>query len=106
MANNDASVPAIQASFALPADCTIRGIAEIVSNCRQILSAGKGLSLDCEAVESVDLTFVQFVVSAARSAAARSLALTFQSVPEPVLAAFARAGVAMPAALACASSRS
>jgi len=106
MANNDASVPAIPASFALPADCTIRGIAEIVSNCRQILSAGTGLSLDCEAVESVDLTFVQFVVSTDRSAAARGLPLAFESVPEPVLAAFARAGVAAPAALTRASSRS
>lgn len=106
MANTDASPPAIPASFALPADCTIRSIADIATNCRQILSAGKGLSLDCEAVESVDLTFVQFVVSAGRSAAARGLPLAFQSVPEPVLAAFARAGVAMPAALTSASSRS
>lgn len=106
MANNDASVTAVPASFALPADCTIRGIAEIVASCREILSAGQGLSLDCEAVESVDLTFVQFVVSADRSAAARGLPLVFQSVPEPVLAAFARTGVAMPAALANASSRS
>lgn len=106
MANNDAPVSGIPASFALPADCTIRSIAEIVSNCRQILSAGEGLSLDCEAVESVDITFVQFVVSADRSAAAHGLPLAFQSVPEPVLTAFMRAGVAMPAALTSASSRS
>lgn len=106
MANDDASIPAIPASFALPADCTIRGIAEIVTNCRQILAAGSGLTLDCAAVETADLTFVQFVVSADRSAEARGLPFAFQSVQEPVISAFARAGVAMPAVLAHASSRS
>ncbi len=106
MANNDAPASGMPASFALPADCTIRGIADVVANCRLMFSAGKGVSLDCGAVESVDLTFVQFIVSADRTAAARGLPLSFESVPEPVLAAFARAGVAMPAALTSASSRS
>ena len=100
MANDVTLSVATSASIALPADCTIRGIAEIVASSRNTLASGQGLSFDCSAVEAADITFVQFAVSAGRSAAASGLPVTFESVPEPVLAAFARAGVTVPDALA------
>ncbi|MCU4178660.1 STAS domain-containing protein [Bosea sp. BH3] len=99
MANDVTHSVATSASIALPTDCTIRGIAEIVTSSRNTLASGQGLTFDCSAVETADITFVQFAVSASRSAAASGLPIAFESVPEPVLAAFARAGVTVPDAL-------
>lgn len=81
----------------MPPDCTVRNISDIARNAREQFSTGKDMTLDCVNIETADFTFVQLAVSAQRSLEARSRTLTLANAPSPVLAAFARAGVPLPA---------
>lgn len=81
----------------MPPDCSVRNIAEIAERARAQLAAEQDVALDCADVETADITFVQLVVSAWRSFAARGLSLTLADAPPTVLAAFARAAVPLSA---------
>ena len=58
-----------------------------------VVNSGSGVEIDCAAIEQADITFVQTIVSAQRSFAARSLSFTLLAVTEGVRSAFERAGV-------------
>lgn len=76
-------------------DCTIRGIEQARTT---LLQGGAGaLLVSCETVEQADVTFVQLMVSAQATCAARGHVLQLQSIPECVRTAFKRAAVDLPA---------
>ena len=84
------------ARLPMPADCSIRSVAGIAERAREQLADGNPTVLDCAQVVTADLAFVQFVVSARRSFAARRLPLTVEGATPAVLAAFARAAIPPP----------
>jgi len=64
----------------------------------QKIDDGKDLLLDLSAVEEADLTLIQLILSARRSAADRNLSLLLtESAPEPVLRMLERGGFIGPA---------
>ena len=96
MPKRDETSQALQELLSLPPDCSIRNIGDIARSTRELLDAGMGVRINCASVEHVDITFVQLIVSAERSFAARGLPLTIEAAPAAVLSAFARAGVPRP----------
>lgn len=83
------------ASFAAGVDCTLRHAKATAASLGGLLEAGSGVEIDCSGVEQADITFVQTLIAAHRSCAARDLpfALTLSDV---VASAFQRAGVTPP----------
>ncbi len=62
------------------------------------LTEGLGLRVDCSAATEADITFVQLLVAASRSAAERNLPFALSTpLPEAVADVLARSGVAMSA---------
>lgn len=62
------------------------------------LSAGADVALDLGDIEDADLSFIQLIISARRSAQARGLSLTLSSpAPEPILQTLERGGFIGPA---------
>ena len=86
-------------------DCTLRNARALTVSLVDLVNAGSGVEIDCADVAQVDITFVQTMVSAERSFAARDLPFAMLSVPECVHSAFARAGIALPGAGSLESSR-
>ncbi|WP_156410590.1 STAS domain-containing protein [Bosea sp. Root381] len=77
-------------------DCTLRNARALTDSLVGLVNAGSGVEVDCSDVAQVDITFVQTIVSAERSFAARDLSFAMLAAPECVHSAFARAGIAMP----------
>ncbi len=63
-----------------------------------MVNSGSGVAIDCAGIEQADITFVQTIVSAERSFAARGLPFTMLAATESVRSAFERAGVTLPGA--------
>jgi len=84
------------ARFDAGSDCTIRNSRALIDSLTDLVNSGSGAEIDCAAVQQADITFVQTIVSAERSFAARDLSFAMLAVPEGVRSAFARAGVALP----------
>jgi anti-anti-sigma regulatory factor len=63
-----------------------------------VVNSGSGVAIDCAGIEQADITFVQTIVSAERSFAARGLPFTMLAATESVRSAFERAGVTLPGA--------
>lgn len=80
------------ATLTLPPECTLRTAQALQADLLAALDGAPGLLLDCAAVEKVDVTFVQLVVTAAKSAGARGATLDLTNPPDAVAAAFRRAG--------------
>ena len=76
-------------------DCTIRGIAQAHTALLQA-HARDMLIVACDAVEQADVTFVQLMVSAHATRAARGQTLRLQAAAECVRSAFKRAAVDLP----------
>lgn len=55
--------------------------------------------MDCAGVEQADITFVQTLVAASRSCAARDLPFSMAGMSDAALSAFQRAGVTPPGAM-------
>lgn len=81
-------------TLTMPADCTLRTAQALQGDLLAAVEGGSRLVLDCAAIERVDVTFVQLVVAAARTAGRRGLALDLTNLPDTVAAAFRRAGIA------------
>ena len=64
------------------------------------LSATAILEIDCTAAESLDLSFVQLVTSAARTAEGDGKQIRITNLSEAGHAAFARAGLIVPGPIA------
>jgi len=63
-----------------------------------MLSAGADVALDLGDIEDADLSFIQLIISAQRSAQAHGLSLTLSSpAPEPILQTLERGGFIGPA---------
>ena len=82
--------------FRAEADCTLRHAKATAGALTQMLDAGAGLDVDCSAVEQADITFVQTLIAAHRSCAARDLPFALTSMSDVVASAFQRAGVTPP----------
>lgn len=73
---------------------TLRAAHDIADRLRAALAAGGGVELDCEGLEEVDLTFVQLVVAARKSAEAEGKRLVLGAPARgPLLAALEAAGI-------------
>ncbi|MCJ2127071.1 STAS domain-containing protein [Methylobacterium sp. J-077] len=81
-------------TLTMPPDCTLRTAQALRADLLAALDGASGLALDCAAIETVDVTFVQLVVAAAKSAASRGTNLDLINRPDAVTAAFRRAGIA------------
>lgn len=79
-------------TLTMPAVCTLRTAQALRGDLLAALERASGLVLDCTAIETVDVTFVQLVVTAARSTASRGITLDLTNLTDPVAAAFRRAG--------------
>lgn len=105
MAKRDEAPHVLGELLTLPPSCSIRNAGDIARSLRNCLDAGVGARIDCASVEQVDITFIQLIVSAERSFAARGLPLAIEAVPAAVLSAFARAAVPRPDAAQFETSR-
>ncbi len=82
---------------ALSGDVTVRECESIRNQLSVALESGVSLVLDCAAITRVDLTFIQLLLAARKSAAAAGVALTLRHPTAGVLAeALARAGIPAP----------
>lgn len=84
------------AMMKLPADCTVRTVSDLAREACDRLAAGGGLRVDGSAVAQADITFVQLLVSTARSFEEASLPFTIVSLSPAALTAFDRSGIAAP----------
>jgi anti-anti-sigma regulatory factor len=82
--------------FVLPPDCTLRHAKATAASLAGLLEAGSVIEIDCAGVEQADITFVQTLLAASRSCAARNLPFTLTSISDVVASAFHRAGVTPP----------
>lgn len=81
--------------LSMPPDCSIRGVGAVAERMRDLLAAGQPAEIDCANIEAADITFVQLVVSARCSFAARGLRLTIEGASAAVVSAFARTSVSL-----------
>lgn len=88
----------VVAKIELGSDCTLRNSRSVAASLACVVNSGSGVEIDCAAIEQADITFVQTIVSAQRSFAARSLSFTLLAVTESARSAFERAGVSLPGA--------
>ncbi|MGU3383701.1 STAS domain-containing protein [Methylobacterium sp. D53M] len=79
-------------------DCTIRTVRALQDTLAAALAGGARLTLDCAAVERADVTFVQIVLAADRTARGRAAGIALVNVPPAVEAAFRRAAIEHPSA--------
>jgi len=76
----------------------LRAIADPHAALVQAFAAGADVILDLSEVEEADLSFVQLIISAQRTATERGLSLTLSApAPEPVLQILERGGFIGPA---------
>lgn len=73
--------------------CSIAGIEACRRDLVRAFGAGGSITADLSGVDKVDVSFVQLMVSAARTAAGRDGSFAIVSVPEAVAASFRAAGV-------------
>ncbi|WP_376989003.1 STAS domain-containing protein [Bosea sp. R86505] len=88
-----------RASYTAGADCTLRHAKATAASLVGLLGAGAGIEIDCAGVEQADITFVQTIVSAQRSYAARGLPFALTGMTDSARSAFLRAGVTPPGAV-------
>lgn len=75
-------------------DCSLRAIADHHATLQDAFRGGEGgIAVDMAAVEDVDVSFIQLMLSAAKTAAASDRAFSLLNMPAPVAACFANAGV-------------
>lgn len=80
-------------SLRLSGDCGLRAIGALRDELAVALAASSAVEIDCAQAERIDLSFVQLVVSAARTARGADKRLAVTNLSEAAQAAFARAGL-------------
>ena len=90
---------------ALGSDITIRNSRPTAASLVGLVNSGSGVEIDCGAVEQADITFVQMMVSAEKTFAAHDLSFAMLAETDSVRSAFERAGVSLPGARFCETSR-
>jgi ABC-type transporter Mla MlaB component len=89
--------PPSPSSLRLPADCSIASIREIHGLIRQSLASQGRLDIDCSAVDKADVTSVQLLISATRTASEQGASLNLTALSQCLESTFQRAG--LPAAV-------
>ncbi|ABD90200.1 STAS domain-containing protein [Rhodopseudomonas palustris] len=82
-----------QPSLRLPADCSIAGIRAVYDLIRSLLSQQRDLQVDCSAVDKADVTSVQLLLSATRTADEQGGRLDLTDLSQNLRTTFQRAGV-------------
>jgi phospholipid transport system transporter-binding protein len=77
----------------LPADCSISGIRAVYELIRKSLRLQQQLEIDCSSVDKADLTSVQLLLSATRTADEQGGRLSLNAVSQTLRTTFQRAGV-------------
>jgi anti-anti-sigma regulatory factor len=73
---------------------TIREAAETVETLRSAVAKNDDVSLDCSGITDADLTFIQMVMAARKSVAAKGKTLSLAAAAQgPLLAALDAAGI-------------
>jgi ABC-type transporter Mla MlaB component len=85
--------PPSQGSLRLPADCSIATIREIHGLIRQSLASQGRLDIDCSAVDKADVTSVQLLISATRTACEQGASLNLTALSQCLESTLQRAGV-------------
>jgi anti-anti-sigma regulatory factor len=79
---------------------TIQAVADAKARLSEALAAGGDLSVDCSAVDDVDVTFLQVLIATHRSAALRGFGFRLDPPPSlPFFTMLDRAGVTLPSGL-------
>jgi ABC-type transporter Mla MlaB component len=81
--------------FVLAGDCTLPGIVARHAALREAFAAGGDVTIDLADVGRCDLSLIQLLVSAARTAAQRGTALTLAGCPDHLAASVRSAGIAL-----------
>lgn len=84
--------PPSPGSLRLPADCSIASIREVHDLIRQSLAQGH-LEIDCSAVDKADVTSVQLLISATRTASEQGASLNLTALSQCLESTLQRAGV-------------
>jgi phospholipid transport system transporter-binding protein len=79
--------------FRLPADCSIGAIRAVYELICNALRGQTRLELDCSGVDKADVTSVQLLISAAKTARQRGNRVHLTSVSEGLRSAIRRSGV-------------
>ena len=77
----------------LSGDCGLRAIRALHDDLTAALAASSAVEIDCANAERIDLSFVQLVVSAARTARGGEKRVAVTNLSDAAQAAFARAGL-------------
>lgn len=80
----------------LSGDCGLRAIRPLHDAVAAALAASPAVEIDCTGAERIDLSFVQLVVCATRTAREGGRRITVTNLSEAAQTAFARAGVSLP----------
>lgn len=83
-------------SVNLPVDCRIGTSRAQYDALRGAFSSGDEIILDAGAVQQADITCLQLLVSALKTAEARRKHLRITAISQPLQDAFARAGLHLP----------
>lgn len=90
----------VSRTLRLSGDCGLRGIRVLRDEVSVALNSAAILEIDCTAADCIDLSFVQLVTSAARTAEGEGKQIRITNLPEAGHAAFARAGLSVPGPIA------
>lgn len=77
----------------MPAQCDLRSVRSLQGALLTALDGGSAVTLDCGAVERVDVAFVQLVLAAGRSTLRRGATLVLTKRTACLDASFERAGL-------------
>lgn len=80
----------------LSGDCGLRAIRALHDAVSGALAASADVEIDCGDCERIDVSFVQLMASAAKTAERTGSRLRLTNMPDAGRAAFARAGLAPP----------
>lgn len=85
--------------FQAEADSTLRHAKATAGALARMLESGSGLQVDCSGVEQADITFVQTLIAAQSSCAARGVPFVLGGMSDVAASAFQRAGVTPPGSM-------
>ena len=87
-------------TISLPSDCVLSGITAIRQSLLDAFAFGGPIDLDLSNLERIDVSFVQLVVAAARTASQTDISLTVSNVPDAMKVTFQNAGLDLATLLA------
>lgn len=83
-------------SLRLSGECGLRTIRALHEAVSAALAASADVEIDCSACERIDVSFVQLMASASKTAERTGARLRLTHIPDAGRAAFARAGLTPP----------